>query len=65
MDKVRLSSGGVRANLQAGENIPADRVWKYSDVENEVVLCDSGEEADGICLGGSVNSCVNFIGASC
>jgi hypothetical protein len=50
MDKVRIPSGGVRANVRAGEDLPADTLWKYSTTENEVTLCGSGEEADGICL---------------
>ncbi len=50
MDKVRISSGGPRANVRAGEDLPEDRVWKYSTTENEVTLCAIGEEADGICL---------------
>lgn len=50
MPVVNLSSGGVRSNVRAGENIAASRVWKYSATENEVTLCGSGEEADGICL---------------
>mgnify|MGYP001354400763 CR=1 FL=1 len=50
MPTVNLSSGGVRANLRAGEDIAASTVWKYSSTENEVTLCGSGEEADGICI---------------
>ena len=50
MGKCNISSGGVRSNLRAAIDIPADRLWKYSTVQNEVTLCGSGEEADGICL---------------
>jgi len=50
MGVVNLSSGAVRSNVRATEDIAADTVWKYSATENEVELCGSGEEADGICL---------------
>ena len=50
MGKVNLSSGGVRANVRAGEEIPADTLFKYSAVVNEVEVCGAGEEADGLCL---------------
>lgn len=50
MDKVRIPSGGMRSNVRAGEDLPADTVFKYDSDENEVVLCGQGEEADGICL---------------
>lgn len=50
MGKCNLSSGGVRSNLRAAVEIPADRVFKYSSTVNEVELCGSGEEADGLCL---------------
>lgn len=50
MASVNLSSGGVRAGVRAGADLPADRLFKYSSIENEVVLCGAGEEADGIVL---------------
>lgn len=50
MAQVNISSGGVRANVRAGQDLPADRLFKYSSVENEVTLCGAGEEADGLCL---------------
>ena len=50
MATASLSSGGVRANVRAGEDLPASTLFKYSSTENEVTLCGSGEEADGICL---------------
>lgn len=50
MGVCNLSSGGVRANVRAGEDIAADRLFKYSSTENQVSLCGDGEEADGICL---------------
>lgn len=50
MAKCNLSSGGVRSNLRAAVDIPADRLWKYSTTVNEVTLCGSGEEADGLCI---------------
>ena len=46
MPEVNISSGGVNANVRAGEDIDASRVWKYGSTENEVILCGSGEEAD-------------------
>jgi len=30
-------------------------LWKYSSTENEVVLCGSGEEADGLCIADTLN----------
>lgn len=52
MPKICIPSGGSPGHVRAGEAIPASRVFKWSNVENEVVLCAQGEEADGICLSG-------------
>ena len=48
--QVRLSGGGPPSNVRAGENLLASTLWKYGSTENEVLLCGSGEEADGITL---------------
>jgi hypothetical protein len=48
--EVTLSGGGPPSNVRAGETLPASTLWTYGSTENEVVLCRSGEEADGITL---------------
>lgn len=52
MAKIRIPSGGSPGHVRAGEALPASRVFKWSNVEDEVVLCASGEDAEGICLSG-------------
>ena len=64
MGTIALSGGGPTANVRAGVDIAADRLFKFSTTtENEVVLCGSGEEADGICLEAStVDELLNVSG---
>lgn len=52
MPTIKIPSGGSPGHVRAGEAIPASRVFKWTNVENEVVLCASGEDAEGICLSG-------------
>ncbi len=47
---IRIPSGGSPGHVRAGEDIAHSRVFKWSNVEDEVTLCGSGEPADGICL---------------
>lgn len=51
MGSIAISGGGPTANVRAGVALAADRLIKFSTtLENEMELCGSGEEADGICL---------------
>lgn len=66
MGVCNLSSGGVRANVRAQEDIAADRVFSYTTTENEVALTGSGEEADGICIAEVVEGeILNASGGAC
>ena len=51
MGSIAISGGGPTANVRAAVDLAADRLFKFSTTrDNEVELCGSGEEADGICL---------------
>ena len=65
MGKVVITSGGSPGHVRAGQAIPADRVFKWSNVVDEVVLCNEGEECDGICLVGVLNEEVMNVGGEC
>lgn len=65
MGKVNISGGGVRANVKALVDLPADRLWAYSAVDNEVQLCGAGAEADGITLESTVaGELLNAVGVN-
>ena len=65
MGKVIIPSGGSPGHVRAGQAFPADRVFKWSNVEDEVVLCDEGDECEGICCVGVLNEEVMNVGGEC
>lgn len=51
MGTIAIPGGGPTSNVTAAVDLPIDRLFRFSlTSDNEVVLCGSGEEADGIVL---------------